>query len=244
MCIRDSDYPYQLSTQTTNYQSVSEVKQLYEEPDSGELARIDWTDGERKHRYTADLFERPKFLQETTAPTGAEIGQATHLLLQTLDLSEEPTTEKINNTIEQMIEEELIREEMIDKIEVNKIINYFQTSFGKRIVQHFKEMEREVLFSLIMNANEVFLNMDHVEDSILIHGIIDGYFRTEDGLVLFDYKTDRVAYLKEAAEDELIKRYRGQLLLYKQALETITKEPVIEANIISLDLGETISIFA
>src|SRR5699024_11442327 len=50
MDIIEYDYPYQLSTITTNYQSVSEVKQLFEEPNNEKLAKINWTDESRIKR--------------------------------------------------------------------------------------------------------------------------------------------------------------------------------------------------
>src|SRR5699024_11277127 len=109
MAIIEHDYPYQLSTITTNYQSVSEVKQLFEEPNNEKLAKIDWTDESRINRYTTNLLERPKFLQEETSPKSAEIGQATHFLLQNIDLSEEITIETINKQIDQMNEERVIK---------------------------------------------------------------------------------------------------------------------------------------
>ena len=236
------DYPYQLSTVTTNYQSVSEVKQLFEEPNNEKLAKIDWTDDSRINRYTSDMLERPKFLQEATPPTPAEIGQATHFLLQNIDLSNELTMESIENTIHEMIEEGVIKHEAASQINVRKVYDYFQTAFGQEIIQHYKQLEKEVLFSLMMDALDVFAGMEDVDDPILIHGIIDGYFEREDGYVLFDYKTDQVAYLGADAEDELLRRYRGQVMLYKQALESITNTPVVEVNIISLDLTKTIPV--
>lgn len=236
------EYPYELSTQTTNYQSVSEVKQLFEEPNNEKLAKINWTDDTRVNRYTEDLFKRPKFLQEVTAPTPAEVGQATHFLLQKLDLSTPPTVENLAEIIEEMSSDSTLNHEVASQIDTQKIENYFNTSFGKEIIAHHEDLQKEVLFSLMMRASDVFTGMEDVEDSILIHGIIDGYFEREDGYVLFDYKTDRVAHLGDEAEAELIRRYKGQVMLYKQALETITKRPVVEVNIVSLDLAKTISV--
>ena len=236
------DYPFQLSTETTSYQSVSEVKQLFEEPNDGQLARIDWSSTTPQRRYTQDILKRPKFLKEETRPTAAEIGQATHLLLQSLDLDEVPTVETVTNKIEQMVQAEILIEEAASRIEIDKVVNYFETSFGKEIIQHHEQLEKEVLFSLMMTASDVFLGMEEVDDPILIHGIIDGYYETEEGYVLFDYKTDQVTYLGEGAQEELIRRYKGQVMLYKQALETIMKRPVVAVNIISLDLAETISV--
>ena len=237
----DYNYPFKLSTVTTSYQSVSEVKQLFEEPNDGQLARIDLSDLEPRGRYTQDLLKRPSFLQQATLATPAEIGQATHLLLQKLILNEEPTAESLSNLLKQMIGDELLTEEVASEIELDKIIRYFKTPFGQKIIKNFNHLEREVLFSFMMNARDVFHEMD-VDDPILIHGIIDGYFETEEGYVLFDYKTDKVSFLKDKAHDELIRRYKGQVMLYKEALESIMDKPVVSVNIISLDLTDTIQI--
>lgn len=242
MDIIEYDYPYQLSTITTNYQSVSEVKQLFEEPNNEKLAKIDWTDESRINRYTRNSLERPKFLQEETTPKPAEVGQATHFLLQHIDFNQKITAESIKKTIQQMIEEGVMRKEVALNIDIEKIAQYFQTPFGQEIIEHQADLEKEVLFSLMMEARDVFTGMETVDDPILIHGIIDGYFKREEGIVLFDYKTDHVAHLGKQAEKELVRRYRGQLILYKKALESIIKRPVIETNIISLDLTKTISV--
>ena len=142
------------------------------------------------------------------------------------------------NSLETIVRE--AKEEL--NIDIEKIAQYFQTPFGQEIIEHQADLEKEVLFSLMMEARDVFTGMETVDDPILIHGIIDGYFKREEGIVLFDYKTDHVAHLGKQAEKELVRRYRGQLILYKQALESIIKRPVIETNIISLDLTKTISV--
>lgn len=236
------EYPYQLSTITTNYQSVSEVKQLFEEPNDGQVAKIEWIDDQRINRYESESFDRPKFLRETTVPTATEIGQATHLVLQKMDLTREPSKTSVEKLLQELIAEEVLKEELTNLIEIDKIVNYFQTPFGQKILSHGKQVKKEVLFSLLMEASEVFVGMEDLDDSILIHGIIDGYFEDEDedGLVLFDYKTDRIAHLGNRAEAEMRERYSGQLRLYKEALENITKKEVVEMAIIALDIGRTI----
>jgi len=241
--LADFEYPYKRSTQTTNYQSVSEVKQLFEEPNSEQLSKIDWTDDSRANRYTVDLLERPQFLQETTAPTAAEIGQATHLLLQTLALNETPTVEHLNEALVKLVNDEVIKEGIASEIELSKIAQFFESPFGQEIVAQGESLQKETLFSLMMNASDIFADMEDIDDAILIHGIIDGYFETEEGLVLFDYKTDQIAHYGEQAAEELVNRYQGQLLLYKQALETITNKPVSDVYLVALDINETIPVY-
>jgi len=50
-------------------------------------------------------------------------------------------------------------------------------------------------------------------------------WREEDGLVLLDYKTDRVT---PGYEKELAEQYKTQVLLYKKAVEDIWREKVKE----------------
>ena len=56
----------------------------------------------------------------------------------------------------------------------------------------------------------------HEEDLTLIQGIIDVFWIEKDGIVLLDYKTDRVD-----TEKELSERYAAQLKLYEEALNRV-----------------------
>lgn len=72
---------------------------------------------------------------------------------------------------------------------------------------------------------------------MLVQGIIDVYFQEEDGLVVLDYKTDRVN-----RAEELTERYHAQLDYYGRALEQLTGKKVKEKVIYSFTLGETITL--
>ncbi|MDN6162217.1 MAG: PD-(D/E)XK nuclease family protein, partial [Atopostipes sp.] len=229
------------STKTTNYQSVSEVKQLFEEPDDGQLVKINLSNSNEELNFDRDkTFERPKFLQETTKATAAEIGQATHLILQKLDLTLEVSRKNIEKAMKNLVSEGVLNQKITERIEVNKIIDYFKSDFGQKIRKNGDKVKKEVLFSLLIEAGEVFEEMEGLKDSILIHGMIDGYFELKEGLVLFDYKTDRLSHLTGNTEEILTNRYNSQLRLYKKALEEITNKEVVEMAIIALDTGETI----
>src|SRR5699024_6244749 len=93
--LMNKQYDHQTATKTTSYQSVSEIKRLFEEPQDGRLSKIDVETPRNQYRYVEDELAKPAFISELTQPSGAEIGQAAHLVLQSLDLSEEPTALKI-----------------------------------------------------------------------------------------------------------------------------------------------------
>ena len=80
-----------------------------------------------------------------------------------------------------------------------------------------------------------FFEEEEEGELVLVQGIIDVYFEEEDGLVVLDYKTDRVRESRE-----LVERYHGQLDYYARALEQATGKTVKEKIIYSFTLGEEI----
>ncbi|MBM9834346.1 hypothetical protein IAG15_24795, partial [Enterococcus faecalis] len=58
-------YPYQKATQTTSYQSVSELKRLYNDPDDQQTTLLEWRSVSEKtnpqqYRYVQDELAKPK----------------------------------------------------------------------------------------------------------------------------------------------------------------------------------------
>ena len=76
-----------------------------------------------------------------------------------------------------------------------------------------------------------------LEELQLLQGIIDAYIIGDDGVILVDYKTDRVN-----DSETLIKRYALQLMLYKKALEQLLRKPVVKCLIYSTHLNETVEV--
>ena len=69
---------------------------------------------------------------------------------------------------------------------------------------------------------------------MLLQGVVDCCFETPEGLVVIDFKTDRVSARTAADRAEL---YRGQVELYSRALEELTGKPVKEAWLYALSRG-------
>lgn len=74
-----------------------------------------------------------------------------------------------------------------------------------------------------------------MEEFIQINGIIDCYFIEENGVVLVDYKSDRLWQ-----EDAFREKYNIQLRLYKEALERVTELPVKACYIYAFAPGKMI----
>lgn len=99
-----------------------------------------------------------------------------------------------------------------------------------------KKLYKEQPFVLGLSADRVKDSFPDTE-MVLMQGIIDVYFEEEDGIVVADYKTDRVQ-----SADELVKRYYLQLDYYAEALTRLTGKPVKEKIIYSFALGKEIAL--
>ena len=75
------------------------------------------------------------------------------------------------------------------------------------------------------------------KDEVLLQGIIDAFIVEDDGIILVDYKTDRVK-----SEEELRERYQKQIMLYSDALEAILGKKVKKRVLYSFYLGEEVEI--
>jgi ATP-dependent helicase/nuclease subunit A len=101
------------------------------------------------------------------------------------------------------------------------------------------DYRQEASFFMSVPAGRVYQEMrgDGADDQVVLQGIIDAFFVEGDGLVLVDYKSDRVEPGREA---DLLRRYKGQLLLYAEGLEAFIGRKVTEMMLYSLTLGKEI----
>lgn len=218
-------YQHEGATRTTSYQSVSEIKRLFEEPEDARMIKIDVS--QPRNRFVSETLARPKFMTEVSVPTATEIGTATHLVMQSIDLTETPSQTSLERLIAELVNKGLVTIPIAKKINQNSLLAFFKTELGLKLVAHPQAVTREAPFSLLMDAEDIFYDMkEDGKDKILIHGIIDGYLEEEDGIILYDFKTNHLGKNKDADRQKIIDNYRGQLNLYKEALESIIGKPV------------------
>jgi len=244
--IMNFSYPDQVATRTTAYQSVSEVKRLFNDPDSMEMGQFskDWDKAGSANRYVSKEFGRPKFLQTERKPVPTEIGTATHLLLQEIDLTQPITSARIAELIQQLVRGGVISESVASQINQQSILNFFENSqLGKLLLENPDEVKREQPFSLLLSANKLFNEIVDGDAKVLIHGIMDGYVTLDDEVILFDYKTDYVSMKDhEASLLKIEDRYRGQVNLYGEALRDILRRPVTHKYLYLLSSGDLVEI--
>lgn len=242
-------YPHSVATKTTAYQSVTDVKRVFEDPDTRDMARWDY-DRQRKVKtqgmYLKKDFDVPAFIQQAdTQPAPTEIGTVTHLVFQKLPLDQrEINIQKVDEEIQSLVAEKLISPQVAARINREGVANFYQTDVGRQILKSPTNYHREVPFSMIMNGHELFKGVNSTDDErILIHGIIDGYLQTDDGIILVDYKTDHIVpNYRDFDIARITDRYRGQLELYKEALNMMERVPVVQMGLYLLELGQFVSL--
>ncbi len=166
-------------------------------------------------------FDLPDFSTKEKV-TGAEIGSATHELMQRMDLSQQPTLASLTETLKQVQTSPAVR----DRINLSKILAFFDTALGQEILANTDHLYREQPFSMLKRDQKS-------QEDFVVRGILDGYLLYEDRIVLFDYKTDRYD-----EPSQLIDRYRGQLALYGEALSRAYSIENIEKYLILLGKDE------
>lgn len=222
------DYPYLAATGQPAKLSVTELKRRLVEQD----------EEARKLLVSSSITARPRFIQETQGLTGAELGTAMHLVMQHLDLQKVSSKEVIMEQIEQMVEQEFLTPEQAQAVGWKQFLTFFQSPLGQRLIQAAPgQVRREVPFTLSLPAQDIYQDFPAGEgqERVVIQGIIDCLLIEEDGIVVIDYKTDRIRKedLPGAAAG-----YRHQLELYGRAVAEIYGLPAKEKYLYFFRLGE------
>ena len=98
-------------------------------------------------------------------------------------------------------------------------------------------MKKCALEGTLRREQPFVLGVEEAGETVLVQGIIDVYFEEPDGLVVLDYKTDRIR-----TAEELREKYHAQLDYYGEALERLTEKKVKEKIIYSFFLQEIVEV--
>ncbi len=243
------EYPDKLAIDIPTKSSVTKIKQMKQKQlcvdfvslDNEEFTKTNDKTGENNDNTDKAnvTFEKPKFLQDEkeTKITSAQKGTLTHLCLQKLNPKEDYDLEKIKSLIQNLEMNKIITEKESKAINPNKILQFTKSEIWKQL-KNAKEYYQEKPFYINVPASQIY--DEDIKENILVQGIIDLYFVNENGqIILVDYKTD---YVESGKEFELVEKYKSQLDLYKQALESALGTKVEKVYMYSVYLGKEIEI--
>lgn len=229
-------YPYPLETAEKTKITVSELKKMQQDDDFDQNQMV--LPGFKVHPAEEEAVV-PKFISGAKAALpGNERGVAYHRVMECLNYEALPEaadrlTTQIKEQIAGMVQSDRLTEAQAKCVAVQDIAAFCCSATGQRV-------RRAALMGQV-RREQPFVFMEEQTGNQLIQGIIDLYLAEEDGTVIIDYKTDRVAQ-GTAGEEILKKRYAVQLDYYAKALSQLTGRPVKERIIYSFELGREIHV--
>ena len=190
------------------------------------------TGGESKGLSEAEKSGKNEQVHERNAEKrekglGAKIGDSFHHALALFDY---------NKGLEQL--PAILGEEELSLLNKEQFQTFLSSSLGECFKKAFQEKRlfREMHFMRALPFRALFPDRKE-EDEVLLQGIIDAFIVEDDGIILVDYKTDRVK-----SEEELRERYRKQIMLYSDALEAILGKRVKRRVLYSFYLAKEVEI--
>ena len=167
------------------------------------------------------LFARPDFAAREMGLTPAQRGTALHLVMQYIDFARAADVQGVEAEIARLVEGEYLTAQQGRAVEPARIAAFFASPLGREVLAA-PGLRREFKFSLLVPAKDYFPRAGEGEQ-VLLQGVVDCCFDTPAGIVVVDFKTDRVG---ESGLAERTETYRPQLEAYSRALEAITGRPV------------------
>lgn len=226
-------YPRALMTRLQGKMTVSELKKMAGEMMTGEVLYP-----EKPPKLLSDV-ENPIYMAQ-------QKGTATHKIFELLPFGEMISKEDVVSFIHRCVEKGQIPAFWEELIPAENIFDFCESELGRRMARAEKagRLYRERPFVMGIPVSDVYPEFSsggpkEEEERILIQGVIDVCFEEEDGIVLLDYKTDRIPE-GEAGDALLIKRYKTQLDYYQKAIEQIIGKKVKDRILYSVIMNREI----
>ena len=177
--------------------------------------------GTRKTALRHISLAQPNFLREDRGLTAAEKGTAMHLMMQYLPFDTEPTVGAVRRIADDLCLRRLLTEQQAEVVDCEKLAAFLASPLAQEIRQS-EQLLREHRFTLLTPAT-VYDQQVGTGEEMLLQGVVDCCFETLEGLVIVDFKTDRIRSGEEAQRAAV---YRPQLNAYAHALERVLEKKV------------------
>ncbi|WP_455931805.1 helicase-exonuclease AddAB subunit AddA [Parvimonas micra] len=239
----NKEYVYKNVLNKPSSITVSEIKKMIQEEDE-----------EKHQKYYKENFalKTPSFIhqgEEKVRFNSAEKGTIFHLAMQLIDFSKFDTEdiskirEEVKLQINSFVEKNIMSLDEIETININWIVKFIKSDIFKEIyiANKSEKLFKEKAIDYNIKLKNLFKDENIEEDEkIMVVGIIDLFFENENGeIILLDYKTD---YVTKENLEEVKKRYKVQLDLYKSAIEDISGKKVAKKGLYLFGINEFVEI--
>jgi ATP-dependent helicase/nuclease subunit A len=176
------------------------------------------------HGATATLaLPQPRFASEATGPNAADIGTATHVVLENYDFTRDGPP--VRAQVESLVSRKMMSPQMAKCVDVESIEWLLAGEVGQLLGDPTVSLHRELPIYFAANVDVSDAAPTDPRDRVMVRGRVDLLVRTPDGDVIVDYKTDRVTGQRLA---DRIEAYRLQMAAYAEALQRVTgRKPAV-----------------
>ena len=167
--------------------------------------------------------------------TAAEVGTIMHLIMEKIDFTKAKAlgTEYIDSVADRLVESGKLTPEERAVVQSDKIAAFFDQEIGARAAKAFAEGK-------LYREKEFILEREIQGQKAVVQGIIDCWFEDERGPVLIDYKNSFMG--RGRSIEDIIETYKGQIEIYRDALEGALGKNVEEAYLFLFDIGTFVQI--
>jgi ATP-dependent helicase/nuclease subunit A len=195
--------------------AVSTLKELAITAHDGDIART--------LPAMAEYLQPPAFARSTAEPDGRVVGHALHCFLEHADLANLAVPAAVRGQLERLVSAGRISAEQAGLVPVEDVGWFAGTELGRLLAEHAGRLRRELPFVCAWPVGG---------EVTILRGVIDCLVETQAGLIIVDYKTDRVS--DPAALAERAAKYTTQLQIYAAVAARILDRPVSRALLVFL----------
>ncbi|MBR5125477.1 MAG: helicase-exonuclease AddAB subunit AddA [Oscillospiraceae bacterium] len=202
-------YPWQTATKAPSKQTATALKGRFKDSEAAEKT---------KSAVIARNWRTPSFASDIAE--GRTIGSAIHAAMQYVRYENCGSPDGVQQEIRRLVENGFLSEEQGALVDWRMISGFFATDLGRRLTAG-AECLREFKFSILDEGTNY--GEDLSGEMVLLQGVVDCALMEPDGIIVLDFKTDRVT---EETLADAVDRYRVQVQTYARALSRIYELPV------------------
>ena len=144
-----------------------------------------------------------------------------HLVMQYLPFDTHPDTESVRAEVQRLLNTRRLTAQQAESVDCTKLVAFLASPLAQEI-RKGRNLLREYRFALLVPASVYDKTLDGREE-MMLQGVVDCCYETDEGLVIVDFKTDRI---RPGEESERAEVYRPQLEAYAHALEQVLEKKV------------------
>ncbi len=219
-------YPYQQATRTPSKQTATQLKGRLKDMEAAELAHTN-----RRH---TPFWRQPG--GASGQAHGLDYGNAVHTVMQFIRYEECQDISGVKRELDRLVAQGCITQEVRSVINPKQIADFFQTDIGQLLRTHGNVI-REFKFSILDDAAKYTSGIE--DEQVLLQGVVDCAILDDDGILVIDFKTDRVT---DENLEQVSTGYFHQLRIYADALSRIYQIPVKSAQLYFFRTGRFVSV--